>query len=95
MLQEIPHTYVGKVYFTRSERNCNINLCITGCIPCIIIVRSIESMSTRKACVKKELEANPTCADAKDAILKFLDSDLMFGNQKSNQKICEDIKSCK
>ena len=66
-----------------------------GCLPCIMILRSIEYTSTMKACVKKELEANPTCTDAKDAILKFLDSDVVFGNRKNNQKICEDIKSCK
>ena len=66
-----------------------------GCLPCIMILRSIEYTSTMKACVKKELEANPTCTDAKDAILKFLDSDFVFGNRKNNQKICEDIKSCK
>ena len=59
------------------------------------MIRSMEYMSTIKACAKKELEANPTCADAKDAILKFLDSDVWFGNQKTNQKICDDIKSCK
>ena len=76
--------------------NYKIGQCFisAGCLPCIMI-RSMEYMSTIKACAKKELEANPTCADAKDAILKFLDSDVWFGNQKTNQKICDDIKSCK
>ena len=77
--------------------NYKIGQCFisAGGLPCIMILRSMEYMSTMKACVKKELEANPTCANAKDAILKFLDSDVAFGNQKSNQKICDDIKSCK
>ena len=59
------------------------------------MVRATELKNTMISCVKKELEATSVCADAKDAILKFLDSDVVFGNQKTNQKICEELKSCK
>ena len=61
----------------------------------VIILRSMESMPTIKSCVKKELEDNPACADAKESVLSLLDSDVVFGNKTVNQKICEDLKSCK
>ena len=65
------------------------------CLPCILINRGVESKTAIKSCAKTELEANPACADAKDAFLRMLDSDAVVTNQKSSQKICEDIKSCK
>ena len=107
ILQGVAHTSVGKIYFTQQERNWYVHylsffynrklhyfLNHPDIFPAII-VRSMESIPTIKSCVKKVLEDNPACADAKEAVLSLLDSDVVFGNKTVNQKICEDLKSCK